>query len=124
MTPTRTRALIVVIALALASSLSGCGSGGNDVNKETNLANQREAAELFLESRRGVEKIRFTHEGGKPGLGAGWRANAVVTVGGNEFQAILGLLSISNEPLPSVSPDWTQGPVTVIYSDGSSEVIA
>ncbi|MEN2737206.1 hypothetical protein ABCS02_05390 [Microbacterium sp. X-17] len=123
MTAARTRPLVAVIISALALSLGGCTFGGDEVNMETNLANQRKAAELFLESRRGIEKIRFTQDGGKPGLGAGWGANAVVTVGGSEYQAILGLLSISNEPLPSVPPDWTQVPVIVTYSDGSSEVI-
>ncbi|OJX81719.1 hypothetical protein [Leifsonia sp. 71-9] len=90
---------------------------------KANLANQRESALLFLEKQGGVEQIRFTQEGGKPGLGASWSVNAVVTIGGQEYRAILGIDLISSEPLPSIAPEETPPPVSVIYSDGSSEVL-
>jgi hypothetical protein len=124
-TATRTRRLISVIAVALALSLGGCGLGGNGVNKETNLANQREAAIAFLETQGGVEKIRFTQEGGLSGFGAPWAVNAVVTVNGEEYNEILGTerFSRGGNPLPSIAPGTAPAPVTVIYSDESSEVI-
>ena len=90
---------------------------------KANLANQRESALLFLEKQGGVEQIRFTREGGKPGLGASWSVNAVVTIGGQEYRAILGLDLISSEPLPNIDPQAAPAPVTVVYSDGSSEVL-
>lgn len=88
------------------------------------VANQRKAALAFLALEDGVETIRFTQEGSKPGLGAPWSVNAVITIGGTDYQAILGLdrWSMSSEPLPATTPP-TPAPVTVIYSDGSSEVL-
>ncbi len=116
--------LVVGIMLAVVLSLTACAFGGDSVSEhKANLANQRESALLFLEKQGGVEQIRFTQEGGKPGLGASWSVNAVVTIGGQEYRAILGIDLISSEPLPSIAPEETPPPVSVIYSDGSSEVL-
>ena len=113
----------VGIGAALATGLSGCALGGSDLGKSTNLANQRKAAIAFLESQGGVEKIRFVQEGGQPGLGASWRADAVVTVEGNDYRATLSPQLISSEPLPDIDPGAMRASVTVIFSDDSSEVI-
>ena len=93
------------------------------MNPEPNLANQRKAAMAFLETQGGVDKIRFVQGGGQPGLGASWRADAVVTVEGNDYRATLSSRLISSEPMPDIAPEVTRGPVTVIFSDDSSEVI-
>jgi hypothetical protein len=95
------------------------------MNTETNLANQRKAAIALLETQGGVEQIRFTQEGGLSGFGAPWGVNAVVTVNGEEYNEILGITRYSRagNPLPDIAPGTTPAPVTVIYSDESSEVI-
>ncbi|SEI07043.1 MULTISPECIES: hypothetical protein, partial [unclassified Leifsonia] len=92
--------------------------------KQTNLANQRTAALALLETQSGVEQIRFTQEGSVGGSGA-WAVNAVVTVGGREYLQILGLRkwSLLGQRMPTLAPPATPAPVTVIYSDGSSEVL-
>lgn len=91
--------------------------------EQVNLANQREAAIAFLDMQGGVEKIHFTQEGGYPGFGASWRASALVTVSGEDYRAILGPNLISSNPLPSIPPTPKSVPVTIVYSDGSSEVL-
>lgn len=95
------------------------------MERETNLANQRKAAVAFIGAKRGVEEITFTREGGRSGVGAPWAVNAVVTVGGHEYHAILGVNAGSgvSEPLPTVPAEDVPTSVLVTYSDGSSEVI-
>jgi hypothetical protein len=112
-----------MIAAALVLTSSGCTAERDEVRMETNVANQRKASIAFLETQGGVERIRFVQEGGQPGLGASWRADPVVTVEGNDYRATLSPRLISSEPLPDIPPEATTGPVTVIFSDGSSEVI-
>ncbi|MEY9953114.1 hypothetical protein [Leifsonia sp. EB34] len=117
--------LLIGMAAALAIGLSACAWGGKEVNTETNLANQRKAAIAFLETQGGVEEIRFTEEGGPAGFEAPWGVHAVVTVDGQEFSEILGISRYSRigNPLPTIAPGTAPAPVTVIYSDGASEVI-
>lgn len=117
------RSRMVMIAAALVLTVSGCAGERDEVRTETNLANQRKAAIAFLEKQGGVETIRFTQEGDKPGVGALWSANVVVTIAGVEYQEIIGPQVRGGDPLPSIAPGATTGPVTVIFSDGSSEVI-
>ena len=125
MTGALARSRMVMIAAALVLFSTGCTSGGDDVRMQTNLANQRKAAIAFLETQGGVEKIRFTREGGLSGFGAPWVVNAVVTVNGEDYNEILGIERYSRigNPLPIIPPATASAPVTVIYSDESSEVI-
>ncbi|MEY9851143.1 hypothetical protein ABH923_000821 [Leifsonia sp. EB41] len=125
MTGALARCRMVMIAAALVLFSTGCTSGGYDVRMQTNLANQRKAAIAFLETQGGVEKIRFTREGGLSGFGAPWVVNAVVTVNGEDYNEILGIERYSRigNPLPTIPPATAPAPVTVIYSDESSEVI-
>lgn len=123
MTATRVRSLIAVIGVALALGLGGCALGGNGVDKETNLANQRKSAIAFLEKQGGVEKITFTQEGGKPGLGASWRVDAVVTIAGADYHETIGIGIRGGEPMPHIAPSSTSIPTMVVFSDGSSEVL-
>jgi hypothetical protein len=122
------RRVLVVFGLvvALVFGLSACTFGGNAVDRQqVNLDNQRTVAVAFLEWQGGVEEIRFTREGGESGFGAQWAVNAVVTIQGEEFQMILGMRTTSflGGDLPDVAPESPPIPTTVIYSDGSSEVI-
>ncbi|MFK3669774.1 hypothetical protein ACI2IX_06330 [Leifsonia aquatica] len=123
-------ARVAAIAVALSLGLSACVFGGNAVNDQkamqVDLANQRKAAVFFMEMQGGIERIRFTQGGDIPGLGASWRANAVVMIEGEEYHAILGfnLGSVAFDgAMPIIPPDEPPTPVSVVYSDGSSEVI-
>ncbi|GAB3585604.1 hypothetical protein GCM10027406_34230 [Leifsonia lichenia] len=94
------------------------------------VRDQQRASALYFrdEYQPNVEKVRFTQEGGRPGLGASWRANAIATVEGSEYYVIIS---------PDLGPSFVGGtgrppkaptpPVhlalTVVYSDGTSEVI-
>lgn len=75
-----------------------------------------------------VEKIRFTRDGGRPGLGASWRVNAIATVEGSEYYVIISpdlgpaFVGGTGEP-PEAPAPAPHLPLTVIYSDGTSEVI-
>jgi len=88
---------------------------------------QRESALAFRERQPDVEKILFTREGDRPAFGASWRVNAVATVSGVEYQVIIGpdigpaFVGVGVPPTaPTPFPPAT---LTVVYSDGSSEVI-
>jgi hypothetical protein len=88
----------------------------------TNLANQKTAALNLLGYRPDVESIRFTQEGSVGG-GGSWAANAVITIDGVEYKEILGLKRAGGNPLPSLSPGLAPRRATVIYSDGTTEVM-
>ncbi len=91
---------------------------------------QQRAAALYFrdEYQPNVEKVRFTQDGSRGGLGAPWGANAVATVDGADYQVIIGpkigpgFVGGSDVPpdAPTPSPHL---PLTVVYSDGTSEVI-
>jgi hypothetical protein len=106
--------------------LSACSLiGGNRVDQlQTNLANQRKVAVKWVKDYRTpeLERIRFTQDGNVSG-GGEWAANAVVTVAGKDYNEILGTFMSGGDPLPTSAPGSTPGSVTVIYSDGSSEVL-
>jgi hypothetical protein len=124
----------VTLAISLAVGISAVGNGcsliggGEMSDRDTakvNLANQRQAALVF---RRGYHNpdltaVQFTHEGDSPAFGAGWSANAVATVSGREYDVILAKDFWGGEQMPRPLPDASPGPVKVIYSDGSSEVL-
>ena len=93
----------------------------------SNREPQRESALAFREWQPDVEKVLFTREGDRPGFGASWRVNAVATVSGVEYQVIIGpdigpaFVGIGVPPkAPTPLPRTS---LTVVYSDGSSEVI-
>ena len=90
---------------------------------QENLAKQREVALAFIRESPDVDAIKFTHEGNRPGIGASWSANAIVTIDGKNYNEIIGLDLLAGDGLPSVPPDTVRGPVMVTYSDGSSEIV-
>jgi hypothetical protein len=109
--------------------LSSCSLiGGNTVNQEmmtqTNLSKQRTVALKFVKdySNPALKSIRFTREGGVDG-GGSWTSNAVLTVAGRDYNEILGTNFLGGDPLPTIAVGATPGPVTVTYSDGTSEVL-
>ena len=123
-------AVLVVVAGAVGVGVSGCGAGADVSGQQRqvqvhaeNLAKQRESALAFIDFKPDVEAIRFTREGGRPGLGAYWSVNAVVTIARKDYQMILGPDVISGDPLPDSPPSHSPRPVTVVYSDGTSEVL-
>lgn len=119
--------LVIGVVVALVIGLSACVFGGNAVSEhetaEVDLVNQRKVALAFLEMHPGTSQIRFTQDGGPSGFGAPWAANAVIRIDGEDYQAILGIGILSSDPLPSVPLGATPEPTTIVYSDGSSEVI-
>src|SRR3954465_1431217 len=126
--PSAGRLAAVCCVFALLAGSTGCSIfGGTAVNERTahqeNLAKQREVALAFIRDSPDVDTIKFTHEGNRPGIGASWRANAIVTIDGKNYKEILALRFIIGDGLPSVPPDTARGPVTVIYSDGTSEIV-
>ena len=129
----RTYRVVGVLAASavMVMAFTGCSMRGDDVGEkmkhEGNLALQREAALEFREEwQPDVESIRFTNEGLRPGFGSAWGANAVATIGGREYQVIIG---------PGLGPGFPTGdgppeavvanatPLKIIFSDGTSEVI-
>ncbi|SEH99106.1 MULTISPECIES: hypothetical protein [unclassified Leifsonia] len=120
---TRRLGVVIGVTAALLVVLISCSAIGYTV-KQTNLANQRTAALALLETQSGVEQIRFTQEGSVGGSGT-WAVNAVIAIEGREYQEILGVRkwSVGGEPMPTVEPSATPAAVTVIYSDGTSEVL-
>jgi len=93
------------------------------------LEQQRASALYFRdEYQPNVEKVRFTREGSRPGLGAPWCVNAVATVEGGEYFVIIGPDSgpsyVGGTGRPPKGPTPTPPlPLTIVYSDGTSEVI-
>ena len=90
---------------------------------------QRESALDFRdEYQPNVEKIRFTREGGRPGLGAAWSVNAIATVEGIDYYVIIGpglwTAFVGDNGVPPEAPTPPPHlPLTIVYSDGTSEVI-
>ncbi|MGH1526910.1 hypothetical protein ACRAWC_24410 [Leifsonia sp. L25] len=91
---------------------------------------QRESAIVFRDKfQPNVEKIRFTRDGGRPGLGASWSVNAIATVGGSDYYVIIGpdgrsVSYVGGTGMPPDAPTpFARVALTVIYSDGTSELI-
>lgn len=119
--------LIVALAAGVTSGLSGCSIflalSSHQPSTEGNLANQRKVATEFIADYRHpeLESIRYTTEGSVNGAGS-WGANAVLTVDGKEYEGFIGDLSTGGT-LPKAPPGSTSGDITLIYSDGTSEVL-
>ena len=91
----RSWAAALVVAGAVCVGASGCESGGKMPDRRVqvhaeNLAKQRESALKFIANQPDVEVIRFRQDGDRPGFGAPWSVNAVVTIGGKDDREILG----------------------------------
>ncbi|MEO7015381.1 MAG: hypothetical protein ABI130_13610 [Leifsonia sp.] len=93
------------------------------------LEQQRASALYFRDEwRPNVEKIRFTRDGSRPGFGVPWNVNAVATIEGGDYYVIIGpdtgptFVGGTGEPPEAPTPP-PHLPLTVVYSEGASEVI-
>jgi hypothetical protein len=123
--------LITVLALSalLVASSAACSLIGDRLMSPDppNRELQRESALLFRADWPAVERIRFTREGDRPGFGVPWCVNAVATVDGVDYQVIIGpnspITFPTGNPPPAPATPPTPLPLTVIYTDKTSEVI-
>lgn len=69
-----------------------------------------------------IDVITFIEEGRFLGSGE-WSASTVVTIDGHDYHQNLGPNSGSGDDLPLPIKGQPSSPLTVNYSDGSSEVI-
>ncbi|WP_431219790.1 hypothetical protein [Leifsonia xyli] len=123
--------MLAALALIAATTagLTACSFYGGMVNKqlstEGSLANQRKVVRQFVLDYPSpdLESVRFTNVGHVNG-GGSWAANAVVTVAGKDYEAILGTFLSGGDALPTIPPGAPPlHHVTVVYSDGTSEVL-
>jgi hypothetical protein len=119
-------AVAAVIAVSV-TGLSGCSIlGGTTVShqskSETNLEYQREVVRQFWHDypNPDLQTVRFTDEGSAQ-LNGTWAASAVVTVAGVGYDVRIATYFSGGQGLPTVDPHATPVPVTVFYSDGTSE---
>lgn len=114
-----------VSALVLAG-ISGCTYITDALAQKTtlkeNLEYQRITAVNHQSRWPNVDEITFTQEGSIAGSGA-WAANAIVTIDGTEYREIIGPYSGGGDAMPLPSPGLVPGPLTVNFSDGTSEVL-
>lgn len=120
-----------LLGVAMIVGLTACSLIGDRLmTPDPPVKEQQRAAALYFRDRYrpNVEKILFTQDGDRPGLGASWRANAIATIDGNDYYVIIS---------PSLGPSFVGGtgvppkaptppphlPLTVVYSDETSEVI-
>ena len=117
--------LIVGVITALLGS-SGCSLIADTLQQKTttkeNLDLQRTVALDFIRFQPDVEVITFTEEGSVSGSGE-WAVSAVITIGGKEYEEIIGMSVIGGDPLPDTPATHSPAPVTVKYSDGTTEVL-
>lgn len=123
----------LAVAGAVLVGTTGCGDVGHRIlygtlKPKSNHEYQRESVLHFRSRWANVEEIRFKREGGKPGLGAGWSANAIATLDGKEIEVIIGPdtlgfpLGDSPPMMPTLPPSAPRIAMTVFYSDGTSEI--
>jgi hypothetical protein len=126
------RAVSTVLLFAvLMVGLTACSLIGDRLmTPDPPVKEQQRACALYFRDRYqpNVEKVQFTRDGDRPGLGASWRVNAIATVEGSDYYVIIGpdsspsFVGGTGEPpdAPTPAPQLT---LTVVYSDGTSEVI-
>jgi hypothetical protein len=120
-----------LLGVVLIGGLAACSLIGDRImTPDPPVREQQRASALYFrdEYQPNVEKVRFTQDGSRGGFGAPWGANAVATIDGVDYQVIIG---------PEIGPGFVGGsgvppkaptpsphlPLTVVYSDGTSEVI-
>ncbi|MFJ8893810.1 hypothetical protein ACIRCZ_04440 [Leifsonia sp. NPDC102414] len=120
-----------LLAVGLIVGLSACSLIGDRLMTPDPPVRemQRDAALYFRsEYQPNVETVRFTRDGSRPGVGVPWCVNAVATVDGVDYQVIIGpatgpgFVGDNGMPPPAPTPSGHL-PLTVVYSDGTSEVI-
>ena len=116
---------VVVVGLVACSLI-----GDRLMTPDPPVKEQQRASALYFrdEYQPNVEKVRFTQDGNRPGVGAPWRVNAIATIEGRDYYVIIGPNSSPSfvggtgtpPQAPTPAPHLT---LTVIYSDGTTEVI-
>jgi hypothetical protein len=121
-----------LLGAVLVVGLSACSLIGNRLMTPDPPVKelQRDSALYFRDRYQpNVEKVRFTRDGSRPGLGAPWCVNAVATFEGSDYYVIIGpdsgpsFVGGTGAPPQAPTPP-AHVPLTVVYSDGTSEVIA
>ncbi|MFF9565233.1 hypothetical protein ACF1AJ_17940 [Leifsonia sp. NPDC014704] len=116
----------VAVIAALIAALSGCSLIGDALKQKTTPAENREYQRITAQNQHSrwpnMDEITFTQEGSIDGSGT-WAANAIVTIDGKDYDRIIGPYSGIGDDIPVPSPGFVGGPLTVHYSDGTSEVI-
>jgi hypothetical protein len=115
------------LVAALLTATAGCSFIGDIVEQQhvtpqQSLKYQREEALRFIKYQPNVEIITYTSAGGRLGSGE-WATGAFVTIGGKQYRQSIGTGGFGGEELPETPPSYSPGPVTVNYSDGTSEVL-
>jgi len=116
----------VAVIAALIAALSGCSLIGDALKQKTTPAENREYQRITAQNQHSrwpnMDEITFTQEGSIDGSGT-WAANAIVTIDGKDYDRIIGPYSGIGDDIPVPPPGFVGGPLTVNYSDGTSEVI-
>jgi hypothetical protein len=120
-----------LLGVALIVGLTACSPIRNRLmTPDPPVKELQRASALYFrdEYQPNVEKVRFTMDGDRPGLGAAWSANAIATVEGSDYYVIIGpdsgpsFVGGTGRP-PKASTPAPHLPLTVVFSDGTSEVI-
>ena len=120
-----------LMGIALIVGLTACSPIRNRLmTPDPPVKEQQRASALYFrdEYQPNVEKVRFTQDGDRPGLGASWCVNAVATIEGADYYVIIGpdsgpgFVGGTGEP-PEAPTPAPHLPLTLVYSDGTSEVI-
>lgn len=120
-----------LLGVALTVGLAACSLIGDRLmTPDPPVKELQRASALYFrdEWQPNVEKVRFTQDGDRPGLGASWCVNAVATIEGADYYVIIGPDSgpgfVGGTGTPPDAPTPAPHlPLTVVYSDATSEVI-
>jgi hypothetical protein len=120
-----------LLGAVLVVGLTACSPIRNRLTTpDPPVKEQQRASALYFrdEYQPNVEKVQFTRDGGRPGFGVPWCVNAIATVAGSDYYVIIGPDSgvswVGGTGVPPEAPSPSPPiPLTLIYSDGTSEVI-
>lgn len=130
----RTWAIIlctVTVCITCGLSLTACSSIKDRLmTPDPPVHEQQRLSALYFRDvfQPNVEKIRFTRDGDRPGLGASWCVNAIATIENHDYYIIIGpslgpsFVGGTGEPPDAPTPAPHQ-PLTLTYSDGTTETI-
>ena len=114
------------VVVLLLAGLTGCSFIADTLQRKTTLAENHKYQRITAVNKKerwpNVDVITFVEKGSFLGSGT-WSANAVVTIDGKDYRQILGPYSSGGESLPLPVDGQPPSPLTLNYSDGSSEVI-
>lgn len=120
-------AWVLGLVSVLLTGTTGCSLIGEFVQQQQttqgeNLRHQKLTARETRIKWPNIEIITFIDGGNISGSGQ-WAANAIITIGGEEYRKTIGPGFGIGDVLPLPSPGSSPGRVTVNYSDGTSELL-